>query len=815
MITNYLKMFFRNLLKGKAISVVNIVSLTVGITSAVMIFLFIRSELSYDDFHDNKDQIVRLTYQFIQNGNPRTHFARVPNAWDPSMQEFVDHFPEIKTISRLSRVRGMTLKIGNRFFSEKSFYLTDSNVFDVFSIPLIIGDEKSVLRDPYSIVITESLAKKYFNTIDVIGKSIETRNNQGNNTLFQITGVMKDWPENSHIPINFLASGADSDGERLWAYTYLLLNNNTDPEALEMKFSEYIDERFNSEDENRIIYHLQPITSIHLHSNLDRELKANGNIDTIYILAAIALLMIIISGTNYINLNISRLLKRIREIGVRRSISASRRDIIIQFLTESLMTILLASIISIVLIALILPEFNHLTGQAIYFRLNGFIVMQYLMFIVFLSIISGFYPAFLFSRIDPVQNLKSNILLNKKSSKGLRNSLVILQLGIAVFLIIFTFIMNKQMGFIHHKSLGMNKDHVISLGSDIPREVKSKVNIFREKLIKYPNIIDICGTMENPSREVKDMGPSTVQNIREADDAVFLYLLPVDKHFFDLLEITFVAGTNFTHEFKYHDVNFEQNSQFLADVNNTSREYIINEKALNLIGFQSAEEAIGKNMTWSNSVLNLQPGPIVGVVRDFHFSTLEKEIKPFVMVTDPRFFGHIMMKITSNDIPGTLEKIKSVWIELFPEQPFEYHFLDDLFDQLYKQEENLNNILIIFTVLAIIISCLGLFAMVMHNTERRIKEIGLRKILGASVKNVWFQLVIQYIKLGVIANLIAWPIAWYFTKKWLLNYAFRINYVYWIFPLATVIIIVITLLTVSWQSIKAAKSNPVESLKYE
>ncbi len=321
--------------------------------------------------------------------------------------------------------------------------------------------------------------------------------------------------------------------------------------------------------------------------------------------------------------------------------------------------------------------------------------------------------------------------------------------------------------------------------------------------------------MENPSNEVKDMGLSTVQNIREVDDPVFLYMLPVDRQFFNLLDISFIAGTNFTHDFNYHDINFEQNNQFLEEVNNTSREYIINEKALSLIGFQSAEEAIAQNITWSNSALNLQPGPIVGVVKDFHFSTLEKDIKPFIMITDPRFYGHIMVKILPENLSDTIDKIKNTWIELFPEQPFEYHFLDELFDQLYQQEEYLNKILMIFTLLAIIISCLGLFAMVMQNTEKRIKEIGVRKILGASVKNIWLLLVMQYIKLGVIANLLAWPIAYYFTKKWLLNYAFRIDYVYWIFPVATLIIIAITLLTVSWQSIKAAKSNPVKALKYE
>jgi len=780
-----------------------------------MIYLFIRSELSYDNFHDEKDQVVRLTRRISPNAKTINHFARVPGAWQPGMQEFVDNFPEINKISRLSRVRGFTIKIGNQFFSEESFYLTDNNVFNVFSIPLIVGDQKSVLTNPYSIIITKSLAEKYFNSVDVIGKTIETKDNRGNKKLYQITGVMKDWPGNSHIEINFLASCTINDLDRLWAYSYLLLNKNVDYKKLESKFPDYIDERFKDNNENNLSYHLQPLTSIHLHSNLDRELKVNGNIDSIYILSIVAILMIIIAGTNYINLNISRLLKRIKEIGVRRSIGASRNNIIVQFLIESLLTILIASAISFILIAVLLPDFKQITGQMIYFEFNGIFVLQYLVFLVILTFVSGFYPAYLFSKIDPVQNLKSNILVNKKSSDSLRNALVILQLCIAVFLIIFTFIMNRQMNFIHNKPLGINKEYVLSLGQNIPQEVKAKVNVFREKLIRHSDIIDICGSMENPSYEVKDMGPSTIQNIREEDDAVFLYLLPVDKNFFNLFDISFIAGTNFTHDFNYHDITFEQNAQFLEEVNNTPREYIINEKALNQIGFQSAEEAIGKNMTWSNSVLNFQPGPIVGVVKDFHFSTLEKEIKPFVMVTDPRFFGHVMVKISSEDIPKTIAGIKSTWIELFPEQPFEYHFLDDLFNQLYKQEENLNNILIIFTVLAIIISCLGLFAMVMHNTEKRIKEIGVRKILGASVNNIWFQLVIQYIKFGVIANFLAWPVAYYFTKKWLHNYAFRIDYVYWIYPIATLLIIAITLLTVSWQSIKAAKSNPVEALKYE
>jgi putative ABC transport system permease protein len=819
MIKNYLKTVWRQMKKQKVFSVINISSLVLGLSSAFLIMLFIQYEMNYDQFNEKKERVARLTQWFKPDSKTLSHFARCTDGWLPWVDALHEQYPGIKNIARLTRSQGTTLQIGNDLFSENYFFFTDEQVFDVFTIPIVTGDPAKALQNPHSVIITESLAKKYLSG-NAIGQILQVIDPQGKKTAYKVTAVMKDWPVTSHMQINFMASSGEQDLSQEWAYIYLLLNEPGDFESLQKKLADFVHRQFGEKAATKSGFQLQKLTDIHLYSNLDRELKVNGDIRNIYILWGVAILIIIIACINFINLTTAQSLARGKEVAIKKTVGSSRRQLIAQFMTEALLICLIALALSLIFVRWFLPELNDLTGKNIQITSlwQGPLIMPLFGTAIILCILACIYPAFILSGFKPLDMLRAKTISGRKpSTKSVfQNILVTAQFIIASVLLTCTFVFRTQLLYIHNKPLGLNKDQVISIGKDIPQTARAQYQRFKQKLLTQSNVINVSACMEEPSYEVKDIGQCYVESKFEGDEKAYLYILPVDENFLDVMQIKVLAGRGFPeHNLDYDKLTFTASANFLTDINNAQRFYILNETALHYIGWQSAGEAIGKQMDWHNVVLDLQRGPVVGVVQDFYFSTLHKEVKPFVLVYEPHFLGSILVKLNASNMQQSIAGIAEIWQEMFPENPFEYHFLDDLYANLYRAEQQFNTIISWFTLIAIGIACLGLIGLVLFTTRQRTKEIGIRKVLGASVTRILSMINRDFLKWVVLANIIAGPLAWFFMTNWLENFAYRIDLTLWPFLISCVLSLVIALLVVSGQALRVAAANPVESLRYE
>jgi putative ABC transport system permease protein len=437
---------------------------------------------------------------------------------------------------------------------------------------------------------------------------------------------------------------------------------------------------------------------------------------------------------------------------------------------------------------------------------------------ILICLMASVYPSFILSRFKPLETLSTkNIAGTHASGKTLfRNILVTMQFAIAALLLTSTFVFREQLHYLTNKPLGMNKEQVVSIGKNIAQTTRAQYQRFKQKLSSQSNVINVSACMEEPFYEIKDIGECYVESKFEGDEKAYIFILPVDENFLDVMEIKLLAGENFPHHgMNYDAMTFNYTDNFLEEINQSKRYYIINETALHHIGWESANEALGKQMDWHNVVLDLQRGPIIGVVQDFHFSTLHKKVKPFVLVYEPRFFGSLLVKLKPQNMQQSIAGIRDIWQEMFPEQPFEFHFLDDLYADLYKAERQFNTVITWFTIMAIAIGCLGLIGLVLFATEQRTKEIGIRKVLGASVSGILAMISSDFLKWIVLANIISWPVGWYALSKWLDNFAYRIDLTVWPFIWAGLLAIVMAGLTISWQAVRAATANPVESLRYE
>jgi putative ABC transport system permease protein len=749
------------------------------------------------------------------------HFARCSNAWDEWINDFKNAFPEIQELVRLTRKNPIVIQMGESRFKEKDFYITESNIFNVFSIKFIMGDPNTALKELNSIVITETLAKKYFGTTNSIGKYITTLDDGDKPIEYKITGIMQDLPHNSHIDIHFLASFSDSKYKGDWAYIYLLLKDQSLITNWTTRITPFIKKHFGDWAAQNSFFKIQRLTDIHLYSQLDRELKANGTISTVYILSLVAVLMMIIACINYINLATARSEKRAKEVGIHKIIGSQRSQLIGYFLCEAMIIVLLAFILSILMIQFFLPWINTISGKSLQidYLHNWPIVISFIGITILTGFLSGIYPAWMLSKSQPLAILK-RIFTPKRWSffpnLSLRRLLVVIQFTMSLTLIIASIILKQQLTYLTTKDLGLKKDQVISMGKDLPNFVKSKYGTFKNTLLKVHGVIDVTASINEPAYEIKDGGQSYVEGKYEGSDRAFVYILTVDQNFITFMDIQFACGNNFDyHYYEFNRLISQSIEDALKQIQETKRTYILNETAVKSIGWKNSQEALGKQFDWKNNLFKLQTGPIIGVVKDFNFSTLHKKIIPMVLVYEPLFFGSILIKLHPENIPSTIKDIQATWENMFTQYPFEFTFLDDLFAQLYIAEVQFEKILTIFTLIAIIIACLGLYALSAYSVEQRTKEIGIRKILGASVPEILFMLTKEFTKSILIANIIAWPVAWYAMHQWLQNFVYRIDLTIWPFLLSGLLALLIALLTVSWRAIRAATANPVESLRYE
>jgi putative ABC transport system permease protein len=806
MLRNYLKIAVRNLKKHRGYSSINIAGLAIGITCCLLILLLVRDELSFDQFHEHKNQIYRVVVQQPGQFYMGTDYLAVTPA--PLASALKEEFPEVIKATRIDQSNNVIMSYKNKRFYEDGFLWTDDHFFDVFTFPFLRGDQSKALSEPYSVVISERMAHKYFGDEDPIGKIMALSNRYD----FIVTGIMKDVPQNSHLQFDFLAPlmtlksirGQDDYLER-WGnysyYTYILLPEGYSPKDLEKKFPAFV-EKFMGERLRRMKerdparqasrFFLQPLKRIHLYSHINFEISPNSDIKQIYLLSALALVILLIACINYMNLATARSAIRTKEVGMRKVIGAQRRQLIRQFIGESVFLSFIAILLAGILVEILLPVFNSIIGKSI--RLHFFHDWEFFIGLICVALvvgtISGSYPAFFLSSFQPVAVLKGHFRTEGKGSI-LRRMLVIFQFAASIVLVISTVIIYSQIEYIRNKKLGFSREQVVVLPVR-DRALRENHEPFKRELLQNPAVNGCTASTWLPNNIRTNVGGTTWDGMEEGTD-MQVYLLEVDHDFIDLFEIELVEGRNFSREFS-----------------TDSQAYIMNETARKIFGW---EKALGKRFGFQREEVGI--GPVIGVVKDFHFLSLHQEIQPLVIHLTENWMSYLSVKINTTNIPRTIEFLKEKWKRFSPNYPFEYFFLDDDFEKMYRSEMRLGKIFMSFTVLAVFIACLGLFGLASFTSEQRTKEIGVRKVLGASVSNIVVLISKEFSKWVLIASLIAWPVAYYIVSQWLQSFAYRISIGIWIFLLATVLALFVAMATVGFKAVKAALTNPVDALRYE
>lgn len=809
MLRNYLKIAYRNLLRSKAFSAINIVGLSLGLATCLIIGLFVLDELSFDRFHEKADRIVRVTFRANMSGNK----IEEANVMPPTAKTLQREYPEVLEATRLRQSMGFKLVKDEGIIKENAVAFVDSNFFQVFSFPLIKGNPKTALLRPNTLVISEQMAQKYFGNVDPIGKTLKSEGYE----LLEITGVMADWPVNSHFHYDFLLSmaGLEEAQSNSWMrseyFTYLVLPEGYDYHKLQAKLPQVVEKYMGPQIKqafgmnyaefqkkgNELGLILQPLTDIHLRSDFAYDLGPSGDIRYVYIFGAIALFMLLIACINFMNLSTAGASKRAREVGIRKVMGSVKSTLIGQFLLESILLTAVALVLAVVLVWLALPFFNELADKnltlsfiEVPWLLPGLLVLG-----LIVGILAGSYPAFFLSSFKPIAVLKGGTHLNLsrgRRSIGLRGTLVVVQFCISIILIVGTTVVYQQLQFIQNTKLGYDKEQVLVVQGTY--RLGQNEQLFRKQLMQDSRVVDATLSGYVPA------GPSLNNNfLVYGDDKVNEFTkgirYNVDENYIPTLGMTMVAGRNFSPDFA-----------------TDSSGIILNETAAREMGWRAG--AIGHTVTQPNNQGAKTTYRVIGVVKDFHFKSLHERITP-LMMTLGHNGGAILAKVKARDLPALITSVEKQWKTLVADEPLDYTFLEENFNATYRAEQKTARILGLFAGLTIFVACLGLFGLATFTAEQRTKEIGVRKVLGASVTSVVALLSKDFLKLVAIAILIASPIAWYAMTAWLQDFAYKIDIAWWVFALAGLLAVGIALLTVSFQSVRAALMNPVKSLRSE
>jgi putative ABC transport system permease protein len=803
MIKSYINIAWRNIKKNKVFSFINITGLSLGISVCFIIMLYVQDELSYDRYNEHADRIARIQFKATINGGEISEAGIMA----PVAQALKHDFPEVEDATRLLFTGSPKVAYGTKSLTIDHFAFADPDFFNVFTLPLLSGDAKTALSQPHTIVLSSLAAGKFFGNEDPIGKALDI-----NGGLYKVTGVFDKIPANSHFHADMLASmvGLQSAQSDSWMegsfFTYLLLKPGTDLAVLEARFPDMVKKYMGPQIQremglsldqfrtkgNKLGFILQPLVAIHLHPTATNELEPAGNATYVYVFGAIALFMLVIASMNFINLSTASASKRAKEVGVRKVIGSARSQLIKQFLIESSLVVLIALLISLVLIYFSLPVFNQISGKDLIFAPNLRIIGDLAALGILVSLAAGIYPAFVLSSFKPIAILKGNPAGGNRSF-GMRSVMVVFQFFISVSLIVGTIVVYQQMRYIQAKDLGYNKEQVLTIPNSYALGKNEKV--FKDLMVRDPRIVNATMSYYKPA------GPTNSNNslvyVQGHDNTLLRGVgYHVDEEYIPTLGMQMATGRNFS-----------------KDMGTDSSAMILNEAAVKALGL-NLKDAVGKNVVQENSDRGTNFSyQVIGVVKDFNFQSLHEQISPLIMTLEPE--GGIIFKVRTADIAGLLATMKKQWDAFNTNEPFTYSFLDDLYNKTYAGEQKISTILTIFALLTIIVASLGLFGLVTYAAERRIKEIGVRKVLGASVTQITGMLSAHFIKLVIVACLIAFPVSWWGTNKWLQSFAYRMTIHWWIFALAGLAAMVIALITLSFQAIKAALMNPVNSLRSE
>jgi len=807
MFKNFLTIAFRNVVKYKSYSLINVIGFALGISCFLLIVFFIRDELSFDTFHTKADRIYRVAEIYTQSGNVQ-YIANSSGPWGPALAE---DYPEVENFVRLMPpvTQYLVSQIEKDLhFYEERFIFADDTLFDVFDFELLNGDRKSVLSEPNSVILTQSTATRYFGSEDPMGKTIVV----DKKFSFVVSGIVKDPPRTSHFKFDFLASFVTLENRAMREYapmlrffldrrgkiyTYILLSEGASADELEKKIPDFMEkyagDYLRTRTLNTLMPTLQPLKRIHLYSHIEREWEPNGNIQHVYIFLAVAIFVLLIACFNFMNLSTARSALRAREVGLRKVVGAERSQLIFQFLSESIFMTTLSMFLAVGFTHVLLPVLNQMTAKQI--NIDYFSDWRIIPGLVFLTLviglISGSYPAFVISSFHPVRVLTGN-LSSAVSGKNIRKILTVVQFSISIGLIVALLVVRGQMSFIKNSDLGYDKEQIVVLPLT-NGELREGYRAFKEDILTLPRVLQVSASSTLMGK------PPVTREARPADagdeSSISYRLIEADVDFLKTYRIGILSGRDFSDDF--------------GD-GKSSDAVIVNQETANGLGL---ETPVGTNFSMIKPV---QAKRIVGLVKYFHLESLHEPIQPVIIsmgTNEPLRF--LSVRITPDNVTETLDALKKKWAGIFPGFPFQYSFFDEDYDSLYKAEERLGRIFIYFTVLALVIACLGLLGLAAFVSQRRAKEIGIRKVLGANVAQIVLLLLKEFVILVGVANIIAWPFAYVLMRGWLQNFAYRISISPVIFIIVGFLALTLAVLTVGFQSLKSATTDPVKAIRYE
>lgn len=803
MLKNYLTIALRNLRKHKGYSLINLAGLTIGMVCCILIMLFVQHELSYDRYHANANQLHRLVADRQFSGTVRHQAVTAA----PFAQIFPATIPEIQDAVRFMAQRGQILvRTGEKKFFERRFFFADSNVFNLFSFELLRGEATSVLQRPNSVVLTASTAAKYFGSSDPLGQRLRVDESRD----YVVTGVMRDVPANSHFSFDFLASFATLPellGERYLQHpgnasfhTYFLLDSQAEVTQIEAKMADVVRTYAGEQVASSISFRLQPLTSIHLHSNREGEIEANSDITYVYLFSAIALFILLLASFNFVNLSTARSAQRAREVGMRKVLGAARPQLVAQFLGESLVIALLALLLAMLAVELALPFFADLSGIHLQIDYAGNIPYYLVLLGIILAVglFAGAYPALFLSGFKPIRVLKGKLGSGGRSHT-LRRVLVVAQFTISVALIAGTIVIQRQIDYLRSARLGFDREHVLVVPVH-DKQLRDNVELLKSRLLEHAAIRSASATSGVPGQPIS----SILYRVADTgqDEHWTMQTLFVDPDYLPALGIELAEGRNFSREFG-------------SDVDQA---FLVNETAVRQFGWQ---EPLGKQIAWPSDLRRrddaslVKKGQVVGVVRDFNVTSLHQAIEPVLLQIRPQSYRYLALRLQPEELNETLAHVQGVWQEFSPAYPFEFFFLDESFDRLYQADQRIGRIVAVFSGLAILVACLGLFGLAAFAAEQRTREIGIRKVLGASVPGLAKLLVQEFVLLVLTAAVVGGVVAFFALRQWLQGFAYRVEVSLLMLATAGFLALAIAVLTVSYQAVKTALANPAEVLRAE
>lgn len=798
MFRNYLSVALRNLRRHPAYSLINISGLAIGMATCMLILLYIQDELSYDRYHPHADRVYRIVDD-IESGGQAVQTAGTPAAWGPTLMR---DFPEIELLVRMRGTGSAWLvDLGNTIYYERKVIWAEPDLFEMFSIPMVSGDPGTALVEPYSMVISEDLAFKYFGPEDPVGEVV----NLDNRWDFTVTGVMKNIPTNSHMRPDMFVSYSTMNVISSWdlgdwefhrnLYTYIRLRENVSPDEFEAKLPDFLERHAGDQYREAGISlrpSLQPLVDIHLYSNRESEHEPNGDIRYVALFLIITFLILIIACINFINLATARSEMRAREVGVRKVLGANRLQLIRQFLGESVLLAGLAAIVAVMLVLLALPGVNEIAGKQLALPLTDWMVLGALALgTALIGMAAGSYPAAYLSGFLPAVVMKGNPESGKKGL-GMRQVLVVIQFSMSIFLVVSTAVIHDQLEYIQTKRLGFNKEHVMVVPITGSHQIPN-TPVLKQRLSGMPGVVGIATTTGLPGMRVLPILELWAEGM-PPEDHLMMATLHVDEHFLDVMDIDLVTGRNFSPDWG----------------TDTTSGFLLNETAVRYLGWGDPADAIGKQ--FERRTFERASGRVIGVVRDFHLRTIHEEIEPAVIMTST-YHIFVLIRIEPDRISETIGRIEEVWGDVDPRFPLDYTFLDEDFDALYRTDHQLGEIFAVFAFLAIVVACLGLLGLASFSIQQRTREIGIRKVVGSSVSGIVVLLSKDFMKYVILANAIAWPLAYFVMSNWLQNYAYNAEIRYVWFVAGGMLALVIAWLTIGAHAVAASRRNPVNALR--